>query len=281
MIATRRVRPDKAAMWLLALPMGLIALSTIYPIFFTINIAAKTRKEYILDRFAISHTFYWENFSSAWEQSHMQDYFLNSVITTAGAVFLLLLVSSLAGYAFGCMRFKGRRLLFYLCLIGLMVPVQVILVPFYKLILDLHLLNKHAGLILSYTAFFLPFCTYLMTSFYAGIPREIIESAKLDGASLWMVYLRIILPMGKPALLSLGILNTLYCWNDVLISLLVMQERDKRTLMVGVTSLRGEFSTNVPQFAAGVILSVLPVIVVFLIFQRQIAKGITVGAVKG
>jgi ABC-type glycerol-3-phosphate transport system permease component len=204
---------------------------------------------------------------------------VTSVIVTGGAVCLLLLVASLAGYGLSILRFRGRRLMFYIILAAMMIPVQVILVPFYQLMIALDLVNTRIGLILSYTAFFTPFSVYLMTAYYGTMPRELAEAAKIDGASLWQTWRHVILPLGKPALITLGILNTLYCWNDVLIALLVLQ--DQRTIMVGISSLRGEYSTNIPMLAAGVVMAAFPVLALFLIFQKRIVSGVTVGAVKG
>lgn len=192
---------------------------------------------------------------------------------------VLLVTASLAGFALAVLRFPFRRLVFVVILASLMIPVQVVLVPFYQTIIGLGLLNTRAGLILSYTAFFLPFSIYLMTAFYAALPRELTEAARVDGARFWQVWWFVMLPMGRPALITLGILNTLYCWNDVLISLLVLQR--ERTLMVGITALRGEYSTNVPLLAAGIVLAAAPIVVIYLIFQRRIVAGIAAGAVKG
>ena len=192
---------------------------------------------------------------------------------------LLLTVSSLAGFALAILRFPYRKLIFIVILAALMIPVQVVLVPFYQTIIGLGLLNTRIGLIISYTAFFLPFSVYLMTAFYSGLPRELVEAARIDGAKLWQVWWFVMLPMGKPALITLGILNTLYCWNDVLISLLVLQ--DERTLMVGIAALRGEYTTNVPLLSAGIVLAAAPIVAIYIIFQRQIVSGIAVGAVKG
>jgi ABC-type glycerol-3-phosphate transport system permease component len=152
-------------------------------------------------------------------------------------------------------------------------------VPFFRTIIGLGLINTHVGLIISYTAFFLPFSVYLMTAFYSGLPRELIEAARIDGAKLVQVWWHIMVPLGAPALITLGILNTLYCWNDVLISLLVMQKQ--RTLMVGISSLRGEYSANIPLLAAGMVIAAAPIVVLYVIFQRRIVSGIAVGAVKG
>jgi ABC-type glycerol-3-phosphate transport system permease component len=120
-----------------------------------------------------------------------------------------------------------------------------------------------------------------MASYYSGVPQEIVDAARIDGNSLYGVYRRIMLPLGTPALLSIGILDALFCWNDVLIALLMMPSAEHRTLMVGVTSLRGQYSNDIPSFAAGVLIAAVPVLVVYLIFQRQIADAVTAGSTKG
>jgi multiple sugar transport system permease protein len=143
------------------------------------------------------------------------------------------------------------------------------------------LIDTFAGLIIAYVAQYLPFTVYFMTSYYAGIPREMTEAARVDGNGLFGVWWRIMVPSGKPALISMGILNALFIWNDILIALLLMQSPEKRTVMVGVSTLRGQYPDNVPTYIAGVMLTVLPIIVVYLVFQRQITAGVTAGATKG
>jgi ABC-type glycerol-3-phosphate transport system permease component len=270
---------ERRALWSAAVPMAVLALTCVYPVFFTVNNALKTSRQYILDRFAIVSNPTLQNFADAWGRSHLGQYFLNSVIVTIGAVALLLVVSSLAGFALASLRFPFRRLIFILILASLMIPVQVILVPFSKIILAVGLLNTLPGVIISYTAFFLPFSVYLMTSFYAGLPRELIEAARIDGATLRQVWWYIMLPLGRPALITLGILNTLWCWNDVLISLLVLQK--DRTLMVGIAAMKGEYDNSVPLLMSGITIAAAPIVIIYLIFQRQIVSGIAVGAVKG
>ena len=135
----------------------------------------------------------------------------------------------------------------------------------------LDLVNTRIGLIISYTAFFLPFCVYLMTAFYSGLPRELVEAARMDGAKLIQIWWHVMLPLGKPALITLGILNTLYCWNDVLISLLVLQKQ--RTLMVGIAALKGEYTTNVPLLMAGIVIAAAPIVIIYIVFQRRIVNG--------
>jgi multiple sugar transport system permease protein len=254
--------------WLIAVPMTALALATIYPMLFTTNVAMKTQREYILDRFSPSGSLRWDNISGAWTSGGMAGYFINSLIVVGAAVALLLLLGSMAGFALGCLA-------------ALFVPFQVIMVPLARTMADGGLIDTYPGLVLAYVAQFLPFTIYLMTSYYSGIPEEIIDAARIDGNSLFGVYRRIMVPLGIPALLSVGILDALFCWNDVLIALLMMPSAEHRTLMVGVTTLRGQYSNDIPTFAAGVLIAAVPVLVVYLIFQRQIADAVTAGATKG
>ena len=259
--------------------MGLLALSCLYPMFFAVNNAFKTRHDYLQDRFGLALHPTFDNFVQAWTRSHLDQYFLNSVIATLGAVMLLTVVSSLAGFALAALRFPYRRFLFVVILSSLMIPVQVVLVPYMRTMLALNLINTHVGLILSYTAFFLPFSVYMMTAFYSGLPRELIEAARIDGAKLLQVWWHVMVPLGMPALVTLGIINTLNCWNDILIALLTMQKN--RTLMVGISALKGQYSDQIPLFTAGIVIAAAPIVILYIIFQRRIVSGIAVGAVKG
>lgn len=248
---------------------------------FTANVAVKTRREYVLDRFSLADSPRWDNFTSAWTSVGVSRYFLNSAIVVTGAVAVLLLFGSMAGFALARLRFRGSSALFLGFLGALFIPFQVIMVPMVRVMADAGLVDTYHGLVLAYVAQFLPFTVFLMTSYYSTVPAEIVDAARIDGNSVYGVYWRIILPMGRPALLSVGVLNALFCWNDVLVSLLVMPSPEHRTLMVGVTSLRGQYSENIPVFTSGVLIAAVPVLVVYLFLQRQIADGVTAGSTKG
>jgi ABC-type glycerol-3-phosphate transport system permease component len=267
--------------WLIAVPMAVLALATVYPLVFTANAAMKTRRDYILDRFALADTVRWDNIVTAWTTAGTARYFFNSVIVVAGAVALLLLFGSMAGFALSHLRFRGSRALLLGCLAALFVPFQVIMVPLVRTMADTGLVDTYPGLILAYTAQFLPFTIYLMTSYYSAVPAEIVDAARIDGNTSYGVYRRIMLPIGRPALLSVGVLNALFCWNDVLIALLMMPSAEHRTLMVGVTSLRGQYTADIPTFASGVLIAAVPVLAVYLFFQRRIADAVTAGSTKG
>ena len=267
--------------WLAAVPMALLALATIYPLLFTANVAMKTRREYILDRFSPADGLHLDNIAAAWSSVGMARYFANSLIVVTASVVVLLLLGSMAGFALSQLRFRGSSALFLGCLAALFIPFQVIMVPLVKVMADTGLIDTYPGLILAYVAQFLPFTVFLMTSHYRTIPADIVHAARIDGNSTYGVYRRIMIPLGAPALLSVGILDALFCWNDVLIALLMMPSPEHRTLMVGVTSLRGQYSDNIPQFASGVLIAAIPVLLIYLFLQRQIADGVTAGSTKG
>ncbi|GAB2807975.1 carbohydrate ABC transporter permease [Lentzea nigeriaca] len=267
--------------WVVAIPMAVLALATIYPIVFTTNVAMKTRREYVLDRFSLADSLSWNNIVKAWTSVGMSRYFLNSVIVVACSVALLLLIGSMAGFALARLRFRGSSTLFLGVLAALFIPFQVIMVPLARIMADTGLVDTYPGLVLAYVAQFLPFTIFLLTSYYSTVPADIVDAARIDGNTVYGVYWRIMLPIGAPALLSVGVLNALFCWNDVLISLLMMPSAEHRTLMVGVTSLRGQYSDDIPTFASGVLIAAVPVLVVYLFLQRQIADGVTAGSTKG
>ncbi|MEU8383296.1 carbohydrate ABC transporter permease [Streptosporangium sp. NPDC048865] len=267
--------------WVLAVPMALLALATIYPLVFTTNVAMKTRREYVLDRFSPTSSLNGENIVTAWTSVGMARYFANSLVVVTLSVVVLLLLGSMAGFALSQLRFRGSKMIFLGCLAALFIPFQVIMVPLARVMADTGLIDTYPGLILAYVAQFLPFTIFLMTSYYKTVPAEVVDAARIDGNTTYGVYRRIMLPLGTPALLSVGILNALFCWNDVLISLLMMPSADHRTLMVGVTSLRGQYSDDIPTFASGVLIAAVPVLMVYLFLQRQIADGVTAGSTKG
>lgn len=261
--------------------MAALAAATVFPMGFTLNVALKSRREYVLDRLSLATSPQWGTFDAAWTAAGTSRYFVNSLVVVTCAVVLLLLFGSMAGFALSHLRFRGSRALFLACLAALFVPFQVIMIPLTRTMADAGLIDTYPGLVLAYVAQFLPFTIYLMASYYSGIPSEIVDAARIDGNTPFGVYRRIMLPLGAPALVSVGVLNALFCWNDVLIALLMMPSPEHRTLMVGVTSLRGQYSSDIPTFAAGVLIAAAPVLAVYLFFQRRIAEAVTAGSTKG
>jgi raffinose/stachyose/melibiose transport system permease protein len=163
----------------------------------------------------------------------------------------------------------------------MMLPMQTILYPFYVQVRDLKLLNQYYGLILTFTAFAVPMTTYQLAAYLKGIPDELIDAARIDGASSWQVLVKIILPIAKPALAAIGIINFVWMWNDLLMPLMVMQRPDRMTLIVSLSLLPGQYGSSTTLVCAGVIIAVTPVILMYLVAQEQLVKGMTMGALKG
>ncbi|WP_308467059.1 carbohydrate ABC transporter permease [Rathayibacter soli] len=275
------MKTERRTRWIIAIPMALLGLATLYPMFFAANISMMSKLEFVINPLSLAKQFGLSNYIEAWLTSSIGTYLINSIVVTVSTVVLLAIIGSMAGYSFSQLKFRGSQTLFLLCLAAMMIPFQVIMVPFVKVLSEIGLLDTYPGLVLAYVGQFLPFTVYLMTSYYARIPREIIEAARIDGNTTWGVYRRIMIQLGKPALLSISILNALFCWNDILIALLVMRSPQHRTVMIGVASLLGQYPDNMPTYIAGVVIAALPMVLVYLVFQRQIAAGVVVGATKG
>ena len=278
-ITAGRIAPDRVVLWTASACMMVLAITTIFPLMFTLNTSLKSSRDFIADGLGLVTNPVGDNFAIAWSSFNIGSYAANSVVATTVGVMTVLVVASMAGFALSHLQFRFRRQMFLLLLTGLIIPVQVIMVPFFHVVIDLGLLNSRIGLGIVYGAFFSPFGIYLMTTYYSSLPRELIEAARVDGASVWQIYFHVVLPLGRPALVTLGILTTLNCWNDVLLALLVLQ--DTRTLMVGIAALQGQYGADIPVIAAAVIVAAAPVIALFIFFQRRILGGIMLGSVKG
>jgi ABC-type glycerol-3-phosphate transport system permease component len=204
----------------------------------------------------------------------------NSLIVTMSSIVISLLITSMAAFGFAKFRFRGNALLFTLVIGCMMIPGQVLMIPVYKIMADLQLINNYFSLILFYVATSIPFATFLLSANCRSIPYELLEAAKMDGANNFRIYRSIILPLLKPSLITLAILNFLSFWNELLYSMLFLQKGSMQTMTVAVATLMGRNTYNMPLLMTGLLINCIPVILIFLIFQRYIQKGITVGAVK-
>lgn len=263
--------------WLL---LGLLTLLSLAPFAFVTLTAFKTAKNYAKDPIELPNPPTLEFLERALTTGNMLTYLGNSLLVVGCAVLLLALTASMAGYALAVIRFRGSALMLLGIVCLLAVPAAVVMIPLYRTVGQLGLMNSHLGLILTYTALQLPFSIYLMTSFLNGLPPEIIEAGRIDGAGHLQTFRHIILPLSAPALATMSTLNFLWLFNELLFGLLLMQDDAKRTLPVGLASLQGQHTTPVPLLAAGLLLSLIPVLFVFLVAQRELARGLTVGAVK-
>jgi multiple sugar transport system permease protein len=219
-----------------------------------------------------------DNFLSVFQTGLSGRWFLNSVIVATSTTLLTLAVSAMAGYAFARLRFPGKKVLFPVVLAGLMVPQEVMFIPLFLIFERFGLHNTHPGLFLPRVG--IPLGVFIMTTFFAAIPREVEEAAQIDGASSWRIFRQIMLPMASPALTALAIFTFVLTWNDYLWPLVSATEREMFTITTGLASLQGNFAqaTELGALMARGVLASLPLLVVFVIFQRQLIRGISLGS---
>ncbi len=222
-----------------------------------------------------------DNYSTVLAQNGMARSFLNSLIITVPGTVLPVLVAGFAAYAFAWMKFPGRNALFIFVVALLVVPVQMTLIPVLRLYTDLKLVSTFPGIWLAHTAYGLPLAVFLLRNFFGALPKEIIESAQLDGASSMGIFFRIILPLSVPALASLAIFQFLWVWNDLLVALVYLQSPNLAPMTLTINNLVSSFGTSWQLLTAAAFISMALPLVVFFSLQRFFVEGITAGAIKG
>ncbi|MGI8693792.1 MAG: carbohydrate ABC transporter permease [Geodermatophilaceae bacterium] len=219
------------------------------------------------------------NYSNLLDNDDLLSSFVNTVLITVPTTLLVVAIASLAGYAFAWMEFPGRDWIFLIVIGMLVVPIQVGLIPIAELYGSLGIFGSIPGVVLFHVAFGLPFAIFLLRNFFSGIPRDLLEAARIDGASEWTIFVRVILPLGLPAIASLAIFQFVWVWNDFLIAL-VFAGRDSQPLTVFLQSQTRQFGESVDVLAPGAFLSLIVPLIVFFSFQRYFVQGVLAGSVK-
>ncbi len=249
------------------------------PLYFMLSAAFKGPDEYALHPLSLPLAPTGSAFVTAFS-SGFPRWLLNSALIAGVSVLITLLLASLAAYAFSRMPFPGRRATFTLLISLMVVPPIVMMIPLFELMSDLNLVNTYQAVIVIYAGLMLPFSIYLLTSFFNTIPRELLEAASMDGAGHLRTLLSIVMPLAIPALVTLGVVNLLWAWNELLIELVLLQDDSMKTLMVGITIFQSHNNLNVPVTMAGMLIATLPIIVIYLAGQRFFVQGLAAGAVK-
>jgi alpha-glucoside transport system permease protein len=224
------------------------------------------------------HLASWQNYSDLIHNTDIPHSLLTTVQISLGGTILPIMVAALAGYAFAWLDFPGRDWLFVLVIAMLVVPLQMALIPIFSLYNKLSLFDTVLGLILFHTAFGLPFAIFLLRNFFIGIPKDILESARIDGASEIRIFLKLILPLGLPAIASLAIFQFLWTWNDLLVALVMA--RETQPITVGIFSQLRQFGSNIDIIAPASFMSLIIPLAVFFAFQRYFVQGLLAGSVK-
>jgi len=268
--------------WPVALGLAVPLLFVLAPFLWLVLSSFKSEMEIAMSGpFALPDALLYQNYADAWNIGGFGKLVINSVANVVMVVLLTLLACAPAGYAFAKMRVPGGDFVFYLILLGLTVPVQAIVVPLYKVLAGLGLLNTLAGISLAQVGNGIPFGIFLMRSFFRGIPSELIEAAKIDGATHFAILTRILLPVARPAILALVVISALSTWNDFFLPLVVLISPESQTLPLGLVRFASTYSTEHRLVFAGTVISFLPVVLLYILTQRRFAEGLTQGALKG
>lgn len=269
--------------------LSLWAVIVVYPLAWTLYSALKTDKEIIFTPWSFPAQLHFENFARAWTKAQIGDFFFNTLLVVIPSLVFTLLLSAMVAYVMARFEFRGKKVIYYLILAGMMFPIFLALVPLYFIMQFLGLRNTFGGLILVYIAFSLPFTVFFLVGFFRTLPKELIEASIIDGATHTQTFFKVMLPLAQPGLVTMAIFNFLGQWNQFILPTLLM---DSTGLQPGQTryvlaqglyflTLQQGYQNDWSGLFAAVSMVMLPTLLVYIIFQEKIEKGLTVGALKG
>ncbi|MCD7058780.1 carbohydrate ABC transporter permease [Pelagibacterium xiamenense] len=266
--------------WLQLAVAATVVLAMFYPTVWMVLSAFKSNREIFAAPFGLPMDWRWENFAEAWEVGGLGELYLNSVIVTGTAVVICVGFATAAAFAFTRLEFPGRRALYRIMLIGLLLPPPVVAIPLFSLLRDLNLLNTLWALILPGAAWSLSLTVFLMSSYFNSVRPDMEEAALLDGANIWQIFLTVSVPMVWPAMLTMVILNTINIWNELIFALLFITDEDKRTLPVGLVRFYGYHSTDYALVFAALTITTIPILALYFLLQRHVIAGLTATAME-
>lgn len=242
--------------------------------------AFRTTPEITADPYALPSPFHWWKFSEAWFNSNYHTYFWNSTLVMIVSVLILSICGAMAAHCLARYRFPGNRLVFFLIFSTIILPPQITIIGVFQQLVEYGLYNSLTGLILVYIAMQLPLTVYILEGFFARIPQDLFDAARMDGYSDFEIFWRITLPIGLPAIATTVILNMIYIWNEFLFAVVLLSDDDKRTLPLGIQRFMGDHLDDTGMLATGLMIAVVPIIVAYVFFSEKMIQGMTAGAVK-
>lgn len=261
--------------------LSMFSLMMIYPLYWLITSAFKTNEEFFAHPYSLPTSFSFDNIIRAWEVANLGRAMLNSTIVTISATVLTIFLAALTAYVLSRFTFRLKSFLMVFFLVGMLIPIHSTLVPLFTIMDQVGLLNTYWALILPYTAFELPISIFLIVAYMSSIPKELEEAAVIDGSGYWGVFFRIMLPLSVPALSTVAILSFLRYWNEFVFALVFINDSSLKTLPLSLAIFSNGFSTDYALTMAAMTVAVIPTIIMYLIFQEQIMKGMVAGSVKG
>lgn len=259
----------------------IVALINIYPLVFSIFCSFKGNLEIFSSFTSLPKRLRFENYITAWKVGNIGRYFLNTIILSVGTLVIAGLFGAMASYVLAKFRFRGKSKIYLLFISGMMIPIQAVLIPLSYIFGKLGVMNNYPVLILLYSAFCFPMTVLVLTGFMNGIPTELEEAMVIDGASIFQVFFKMILPLSVPGIVSVSIFNFIQVWDNLLFPLIFISDKNKGTISMGLLAFFGEYSTDYSSSMAGICLTTIPVIIAYVFFQEKIENGLMSGAIKG
>jgi ABC-type glycerol-3-phosphate transport system permease component len=269
--------PARIGAFLILLVLCLVA---VYPFVWMVLTSLRERNTIFTGSF-IPERFIFDAYPQAWEQTQFGRHFLNSALIAVFALSGIVFLSTVGGYAFAKLNFPYKRLIYILLLSTMAMPATSLIIPLYLQVRGLGLLNSQFGLILVYIGSMTPFSIFLMRAFFEVLPNELIEAARIDGASEWGIFSRVMLPLARAGVGTVVILQFLAIWNEFIYANVLLQDPSKQPLQPVIFNLVGQFNTNWPSLTAALTMAIVPVVVVYIRMQKQFVAGLTQGAIKG
>ena len=261
----------------------IISILVIVPVIWVFVNSLKPSSEILLEPLSLPSQIEWDNFARAWNTAGLGTGFINSIIVTLISILLIVFISAMAAYVIARKRFRFRRSVQTIFLLGLMLPTFLAMAPLFLLMNKLNLVNSLPGLIMVYVAYSLSFTIFILIAFFKQIPHSLEEAAIIDGCGPFRVFWNIMLPLAKPGLISAAIFNFVGIWNEYILALILISNEELKTLPLQLANIMmvQQYHTDWGALYAGLVLSIIPVTIFFLIFQRRLIEGSTAGSIKG
>ena len=277
---------DKVKKWASLIPsyviLGLWSLFTVFSILWVIASSFKTNRELFTAVWSLPSALNFDNYIKAWTTVKMGQYFSNSLIVVLVSVFIVLFLSAPVSYILTRVKFKGNTVLLLIFIAGIGIPVQLLYIPLFILLTQIGVINSLWGLGLLYVSLSIPFTVFILSGFFASLPKELEEAATIDGCSDFQVYWKVLLPLASPGLITAAIFNFIFLWNEYQIALVFINDPDLRTLPLGLYALSNamQYTGDWVGLMAGVVIIMVPTIILYTVLSEKMIAGITMGSVK-
>ncbi len=278
--STPRISADGLRMAALLLFVALFTAYSAGPFVWVASMSLRTTTEIANSPYGLPWPPHFYKFASAWFDSNYDTYFFNSVSVVLSAVAVLTVVGGMAAHCFARYSFRFKGLLYFLIFSTIIFPPQVTVIGLFQIMVEYGLYNSRLGLVLVYVSIQLPVTIYILEAFFARIPKDLFEAARIDGYSEWAIFWKISLPVALPAISTTIILNTILLWNEFLYAVVLITDDDKRTLPLGVLRFLGDQLEDVGMIATGLMIAIVPVVLIYVFFSERLIQGMTAGAVK-